>query len=552
MPSLLESVTALLGEGDTLDKLGELMGGDKEQASAATGLAVPAVLGGVADKAAEDSGLDAVMGMLSSNDSVLDDLGGFLDKGQNESGNGVLDAVFGDGRADVVSSLASKADVGSSMMGKLLPMLAPMVMGVIAKRKADDGLDDAGVGVLLADERASLEKDGLFESAGATLAGAGAVAGGALGGAVAMMGGAKDKLGDAAEGVGDAASGAKDGAKDAASGAKDAANDAASGAKNAAKDAAGDTADKAKGAAGAVNGAAGAKAAGIKGPGGGSDDDGTGTLGWLWWALGAVVLVLLLAWLLSTCNDETTEANDASATSADADADADDSDADADSGDAGDSDDSDSDEGADLQAMVDDALAGTGVTGVAKDGDVTLTGTVDSEQISFDAEDAMIALDGVESVDNQIEVADADSDDAAMEDEDDADAEDAMEEDGDADAEAGDTINELLDLDPVTFRVSSARITDEGILVLDDAAEFLEANPDVEIEIGGHTDDDGAEAENLDLSQRRAESVKAYLESQGIDGDRMETKGYGESQPKVTNTSASAKAENRRIEFTIL
>jgi outer membrane protein OmpA-like peptidoglycan-associated protein len=72
------------------------------------------------------------------------------------------------------------------------------------------------------------------------------------------------------------------------------------------------------------------------------------------------------------------------------------------------------------------------------------------------------------------------------------------------------------------------------------------------VEIGGHTDDDGTVAENQVLSQRRADAVKAYLESKGIDGDRMEAVGYGEEEPKVPNTSSLGKAENRRIEFTIL
>jgi outer membrane protein OmpA-like peptidoglycan-associated protein len=187
-----------------------------------------------------------------------------------------------------------------------------------------------------------------------------------------------------------------------------------------------------------------------------------------------------------------------------------------------------------LQIEVDEALSGTGVTGVALDGVVTLTGTVEDAESASDAEGLVASLAGVESVDNEIEV-DGSEDDG-----------------GEQEAETGDTINELLDLDPVTFRVNSATITDAGKAVLDDAAGFMLANPDISVEIGGHTDNDGSQSDNLDLSQRRADSVEAYLIGRGVEGDRLEAKGYGETQPKVPNDTAAAKAENRRIEFTIL
>ena len=63
MPSLLQSVLALLGEGDSITKLAELMGGNTDQATAAVDLAVPTILEGIADTAAEESGMDAVIGL---------------------------------------------------------------------------------------------------------------------------------------------------------------------------------------------------------------------------------------------------------------------------------------------------------------------------------------------------------------------------------------------------------------------------------------------------------------------------------------------------------
>ncbi|MGI9595650.1 MAG: OmpA family protein, partial [Acidimicrobiales bacterium] len=280
-----------------------------------------------------------------------------------------------------------------------------------------------------------------------------------------------------------------------------------------------------------------------------------GGLGWLWWALGAVILVLLLAWLLSTCNEDT-NAGETTTVAADADADGaggqdTDTDEAADPADDADGvDDADvgpeTDADADLQAAADAALEGTGVTAVVSGGVVTLTGTVDGEGARAEAAAMVEDLVGVLAIENEVLVEESDDGDEA------GDASDQTDEEGSDEVEAGSTINQLLGLDPVTFAVSSARLTAEGQAVLDEAGAFLEANPDVSVEIGGHTDNDGAEAENLTLSQLRADSVKEYLEGFGIDGARMETKGYGEAEPLVPNDSSLAKAENRRIEFTIL
>lgn len=79
---------------------------------------------------------------------------------------------------------------------------------------------------------------------------------------------------------------------------------------------------------------------------------------------------------------------------------------------------------------------------------------------------------------------------------------------------------------------------------------MLTENPDVKINIIGHTDSDGDEAHNLDLSKRRAASVRqALIDNFGIGGDRMQTDGKGESQPAESNDTAAGKAANRRVEF---
>ncbi len=80
----------------------------------------------------------------------------------------------------------------------------------------------------------------------------------------------------------------------------------------------------------------------------------------------------------------------------------------------------------------------------------------------------------------------------------------------------------------------------------------MNLNADLNIEIGGHTDNVGSEKDNLTLSQRRADSVKGYIISQGIKSERITAKGYGESAPKESNDTDAGRSKNRRTEFKVV
>ena len=82
-------------------------------------------------------------------------------------------------------------------------------------------------------------------------------------------------------------------------------------------------------------------------------------------------------------------------------------------------------------------------------------------------------------------------------------------------------------------------------------AQSLKANPETEVLIEGHTDSTGNDNINIPLSQRRAESVANYLQSQGIPTSRLITKGYGSSQPIADNSTKTGQAQNRRVEVAI-
>lgn len=102
----------------------------------------------------------------------------------------------------------------------------------------------------------------------------------------------------------------------------------------------------------------------------------------------------------------------------------------------------------------------------------------------------------------------------------------------------------------ILFDVSSDRIKPESYGSLKEIAGVLTETKDLKVHIVGHTDSDGDDAANLDLSKRRAATVKATLAREfGIDAARMETDGKGESQPVDSNNTPAGKANNRRVEF---
>jgi OmpA-OmpF porin, OOP family len=102
----------------------------------------------------------------------------------------------------------------------------------------------------------------------------------------------------------------------------------------------------------------------------------------------------------------------------------------------------------------------------------------------------------------------------------------------------------------ILFDSNSDNIKPESYGALKDIAAVLNENMDVKIKIIGHTDADGDDKANLDLSKRRAEAVKNTLAKDfGIAADRITTDGKGESQPTDANTTAAGKANNRRVEF---
>ena len=104
----------------------------------------------------------------------------------------------------------------------------------------------------------------------------------------------------------------------------------------------------------------------------------------------------------------------------------------------------------------------------------------------------------------------------------------------------------------VNFKTDSDELTAESLAILDGVSATLSANPDIRVMVAGHTDSDGEDAYNKDLSQRRAQAVVDVLVNQyGIDAARLQPKGYGESQPAARNDTEEGRAQNRRVMATL-
>ena len=104
----------------------------------------------------------------------------------------------------------------------------------------------------------------------------------------------------------------------------------------------------------------------------------------------------------------------------------------------------------------------------------------------------------------------------------------------------------------ITFKLDKAEIRRRSYRVLNKAVRVFKKRTDLRVKIVGHTDDIGTAEYNLDLSRRRAESVRAYLVNKGIVAERIETEGVGFSRPLIKGKTRAARAKNRRIEFQIL
>jgi len=111
---------------------------------------------------------------------------------------------------------------------------------------------------------------------------------------------------------------------------------------------------------------------------------------------------------------------------------------------------------------------------------------------------------------------------------------------------------QTVSLNNIFFDFAKYELLPESFSELNRVVAFLKGNPDINIELRGHTCDIGSEKNNYVLSNNRAHSVQEYLLSNGIPPERIISKGYGKSMPNLPNTNEENRSKNRRVEFIIL
>ncbi|MCK5069340.1 MAG: OmpA family protein, partial [Desulfocapsa sp.] len=104
-------------------------------------------------------------------------------------------------------------------------------------------------------------------------------------------------------------------------------------------------------------------------------------------------------------------------------------------------------------------------------------------------------------------------------------------------------------LEGINFQLGTAELAESAHGALNIAANILQKNPELNMEVAGHTDSIGEAESNLQLSTLRAESVLNYLVSRGVAAERLQAKGYGANEPIADNTSNAGRAKNRRVEL---
>ncbi len=502
--NLLDMVKDQVG-GQLASKAAEMLGESESGVTKALGGVLPTVLGSVIGKGTEEGGASKLFDMVKGVDpGMLGNVGSMLSGAADEGegslmnmGTGMLGNLMGDKLGGAVDMISKLGGIKSGSAMSLFKMATPFLMGGLSKKIADDGLDASGFTSLLNSQKDIVS--GAMPSGMGSLLGLGSLLGGAKDLAAGAMGAVTGAAGAAAGAVGNLADGAKNVASGAVEKGSEVVGKTASVATGAAK----------KGAA-AVGSAASAATGAIKS----SADAVTPKKGGIWRWLILALLAAVGAYLLSQtsmCKD--TAIGDAVGDTLE--------DAGNMAKDAG-------------GAVVDGAKAAGGavvdgaeaVGGAVVDG-ANMLGDGAKEMFSKVNETAKKALDGITfaagSVGQQMK--------------------DFIE--GDASGDATFKFNNL------NFNTGSAQIKEASMTEIDNLAAILKAYEGVSITVEGHTDADGDDASNMTLSQSRADAVKARLMNDGIAGDRIMTKGYGETRPVGSNETAEGKAMNRRIEVKI-
>lgn len=145
--------------GDAIKQMSRIIGADEESTGSAVQSALPLLIGALARNSSNDEGASSLASALNKDHdgSILDNLGGFLGNAGEGPGDGILRHVLGDKRQAVEMGLSKTSGLDSGSAGKLLAMLAPIVMGALGRAQRQQGFDVGGLTSFLGNEREQVE-----------------------------------------------------------------------------------------------------------------------------------------------------------------------------------------------------------------------------------------------------------------------------------------------------------------------------------------------------------------------------------------------------------
>ena len=158
MSSLISLLIDQLG-GDAVSDIAGQIGGDGESTQRAIAAALPLLLGALTRNSSSSEGAASLHRALARDHdgSLLDDLGGYLKKPDTQTGDGILRHALGDRRGTVEKGLSRSSGIDPAAAGKLVAMLAPVVMGALGKARREHDLDEAGLAGMLNAEQSLAE-----------------------------------------------------------------------------------------------------------------------------------------------------------------------------------------------------------------------------------------------------------------------------------------------------------------------------------------------------------------------------------------------------------
>jgi len=157
MADMVSELMSAAGSGNNLSLISNAVGGNTNQVQSALGMGLPLIMGSMANTAAKPGGADMLAGMLrtAGASSPLDNMAGFLDNPAAAGGSAMVSTLFGSQIGAVQNAISQKTGLPPAIVGKVLEIAAPMVMGYVGKMFLKQNMDSAGLSSLLAGQSAA-------------------------------------------------------------------------------------------------------------------------------------------------------------------------------------------------------------------------------------------------------------------------------------------------------------------------------------------------------------------------------------------------------------